>query len=599
MGVSLKPNLGTDRKPKPFSVFDIEAYKWTQLKAIGWYNGSNYKTFRSMKAFLEFVWSQEERIIYAHFGGIYDFMFVLECVVKESNYQIGPMIPRGSGLLGLDIIREIKCEKTGKIIEDKLQFRDSSALMPFGLKNLTKSFGVEHEKQEFDFNKWDGKVTKRLLHYLKDDCRGLYECLMAFYNWPLIKRAGQAQTIASQSLKVFRLYLREEIYSLKPTVDEFVRKSYFGGRTEIFKPEYHNKKKNIYCYDVNSLYPTVMRDNEYPTHFSHWTHTYKEGEMGFFECDVEVPKDMYLPPLPVIHKIGNTEKLIFPTGKFSGVFTTPEIDYARSLGIKVKTGRGAVFRNGGKIFHGYINDLYDMRMEAKKKGDGVGDILCKLMMNSTYGRFGLNTEREQVLFDDFTVGLKPLKELRVKKNGKTHTYRLMTKPVTLDSSFSNVAIPSFVTAYARIFMHKIMKPIEKHLFYTDTDSLFTTKKMKTSEGLGGLKEEYAGKQAIFLLPKTYVVEDKKKDFKKVAMKGFDSKKISGFKYEDFLTALEGDLRLMKVTHDEKFAKFKSAARKGSFTSIMPSQVKQIRSQYDKRHIFKKGQKFDTKPLHLT
>lgn len=598
MGIALKPNLGSGKEPARFAVFDIEAYQWTKFRVAGWYNGENYKTFRSMGAFLEFAWSQPERIIYAHFGGIYDFMFVLEEVVKNSNYKIGPMIPRGSGLLGVDIINEYKCEKTGEIKEDKLQFRDSSALMPFSLKNLTHSFGVKHAKQEFDFEKWDGKVTKELLFYLKDDCRGLYECIEAFYKWPLIQKAGQAQTIASQSLKVFRMYLREDIFSLKPAVDKFVRKSYFGGRTEIFKPEFSSKTDNIYCYDVNSLYPTVMYENQFPTNFSHWTGGYKEGDMGFYECEVEVPKDMYLPPLPLVHQIGRTEKLIFPTGRFKGIYTSIEIDYARSLGIKVKAGRGAVFKNGGYLFKGYINELYKMRLEAKAKGDGVGDILCKLMMNSTYGRFGLNTDREQVLFDDFTTGLKPLKELEVRKNGKTHYYRLMTKKVSLDTSFSNVAIPSWVTAHARIFMHKLMLPIQDELFYSDTDSMFTTRKLKSSEGLGGLKEEYSGKEAIFLLPKTYVVQDKQKNFKKVAMKGFDSKKIKNFQYDDFLTALEGDLRLLKVNHAEKFAKFKTAARKGSFTSIQPAQMKQIRSQYDKRTIYKRGKKWDTRPLSL-
>lgn len=595
--IPLSPLAGVKKKPAPFSVFDIEAYNWTQFRLAGWYNGKEYQEFRTMYELIEWLWEQPERTVYAHFGGIYDFMFILESVIRDTNYRIGPMIPRGSGLLCLDLIREVKTKSGVK--EDKLSFRDSSALLPFSLKNLTKSFGVEHEKKEFDFGKWDGSITEELSYYLKDDCRGLYEVLERFYEWPLVKKSGPAYTTASQALKVFRLYLTKKIMSLRPRVDSFVRKSYFGGRTEVFKPEFHSKTKNIYCYDVNSLYPTVMRNNDFPTNFKCETLTWYEDKMGFYECEIEVPKDMYLPPLPVVEKVGRSSKLVFPTGKFKGVYTTEEIKYARSLGVKIKTGKGMLFENGGPIFRQYIDDLYKMRLEAKAKGDGVTDVLTKLMMNSTYGRFGLNTEREQVVFDDFSCGLTPHSEITVVKDGKEKHYRLMTKPVELENTFTNVAIASWVTSLARIHMHKLMLPIQKDLYYTDTDSLFVTRKLKSSEGLGGLKEEYSGKSAVFLLPKTYVVEDKGRDFKKVAMKGFDRKKISKFQYKDFLSALEGDLRLMKVTHDEKFAKFKTAAKKGSFTSLMPEQVKQIRSQYDKRTIVRKGRKWDTKPLHLT
>jgi hypothetical protein len=578
MRIPLKKSVGTTKKPQPFAVFDIEAYNWTKFRLCGHYDGHEYQEFRSMYEFIEYCWERPERTIYAHFGGIYDFMFVLECVMKETDYKIGPMIPRGSGLLALDVLRELP---NGKI--DKLSFRDSSALLPFSLKNLTESFGVKHIKKEFDFNTWDGGITKELSMYLKDDCRGLYECLKAFYEWPLVKKCGPAFTIASQAIKVFRLYLTHDIKSLDKKTDDFVRKSYFGGRTEVFKPEYNSKTKPIYCYDVNSLYPTIMRENEFPTNFQYMSRLYDKTKMGFWECDVEVPEDMYLPPLPIYTKVGLAEKLIFPTGKFSGVYTT---------------GKGAVFKNGGRVFKSYIDDLYKMRRDAQKKGDGVTDILTKLMMNGTYGRFGLNTLKEQLVFDDFSTGLTEHSEISFEKDGKTRNYRLMTKPVELEKSFTNVAIASWVTSLSRVYMHKLMLPVQEHLYYTDTDSLFSTKKMKTGTGLGGVKEEYSGKQAIFLLPKTYVVEDSENDFKKVAMKGFDRRKIARFTYTDFLTALEGDTRLLKVTHDEKFAKFKTAARKGSFTSLTAEQVRQIRSRYDKRTIVKKGKAWDTVPLHL-
>lgn len=604
MRIPLQPSAGVSsrkKSKKKWAVCDIEAHRWTEFKIIGWYNGEEYEDFLRMDLFVDHIFSdsQEEDVIYAHFGGIYDFMFIIQQFIQLGGYAIEDMIPRGSGLLCFSVIQK----ESGR----KISFRDSSAFLPFGLANLTKSFGVTYVKQDFDFEKWDGSVTKKLREYLEYDCIGLYECIERYYEWPLIKKAGPASTMASQALKVFRLFLKEPIYSLRPRVEEFVRKSYFGGRTEIFRPEYSGTK-NLYCYDVNSLYPFVMKDNEFPTNFSRWSNSYDPNALGFYEATVEVPKDMYLPPLPCVHEFKNSSKLIFPTGRFSGVFSTIELEYARSLGVKIiSTGRGALFKNGGHIFKNYIETLYDMRLEAKAKNDGVGDILTKLLMNSCYGRFGLNTDREKIVFDDAQIGFSPMADLIVERNGQPCRIRIGKEKSQIDNTFTNVAIAAWVTSLARIHMHKLMWDCKDELYYTDTDSVFTTKKMKTGDSLGMLKEEYRCKKAVFLLPKTYVADDvlglkddKGNDvFKKLAMKGFDKRKIQHFEYDDFFEALEGDLRHMRVVHDEKFAKFRTAAKKGNLTTLLPESQKQIKSAYDKRLVTRNGKKWDSRPLHIS
>ena len=148
--VRLEPLVGGSAKPQIFSVCDIEAYKWTEFRIIGWYNGDEYLEFRTLYDFIEHCWEQfdneDEKVIYAHFGGIYDFMFIIKAILQDTDYRIKDMIPRGSGLLGFSLCRE---RPDGKF--DKIQFKDSSAMLPFSLANLTKSFGVKHKKQDFDF----------------------------------------------------------------------------------------------------------------------------------------------------------------------------------------------------------------------------------------------------------------------------------------------------------------------------------------------------------------------------------------------------------------------------------------------------------------
>ena len=145
------------------------------------------------------------------------------------------------------------------------------------------------------------------------------------------------------------MLFRSNIASLTDEIDEFVRKSYFGGRTEIFKPCFLQTKDNeiLRTFDVNSLYPAVMRMCEFPGSVKTRTKTLNLDAIAFYDVDVEVP-DMYVPPLGMVH--GEFQRLIFPTGQFRGTFSTAELKYAVSLGVKIlKVHEGIVFRSQGFI----------------------------------------------------------------------------------------------------------------------------------------------------------------------------------------------------------------------------------------------------------
>ena len=607
MAYALAP-VSSNAKENNFVVCDIEASKWINFSCIGFYDGEIFQHFLSLTEFFDFLVEEHAASvepskkgvrkikIFAHFGGKYDFNFLLEWLYFDAppKWELGDLIPRGSGVLCFDVTVP---SKYGEVV---LSFTDSSALLPMGLRKLTESFKVDHIKGDFKFEDWDGTVTDELLKYLESDCKGLYEVLKAFFNQPLIKRAGPATTIASQAMKVFQTFLHEPIYSLKPSVDEFVRGAYFGGRTEIFKPYFDGDgKDSLNLYDVNSLYPSVMMDFEYPTNFKRFTFKYEPEEFGFYDAEVEVPEDMYVPALGVVHVVDKTKKFIFPTGRFQGRWSTIELEYARSLGVKIiKTGRGCIFENGGYIFKKYVETLYEMRVEAQRNGDGVTDILCKLLMNSLYGKFGIRLDRELLVLDRGQAGVIPYIEMRNRKD-KKQAIRLC-KMATELNTFNNVSISAWVTSHSRIRMHKHYMNCEKDLYYTDTDSLYTTSQMPSSKKLGDVKFEGNCDRACFILPKTYVTEKISVDevVKKVCMKGFDKRKIQDMGVKDFFMYLEGDLKEISAMMPEKFSTFRTALRKDKFLSMMAESSRTVRSKYDKRRIVKKGGSYDTIPLHI-
>lgn len=567
MGITLRPVAKKSESDVfQFGVCDIESANWIDFLVIGYYSEvfdeDGYRrdeileNFENMSEFCDWIFEKDKqphKIIFAHFGGKFDFQFILkDLYFRSDTYYIDSMIPRGSGLLCFSVSTMkwvINCSKISpkqiiktignrSLIKDRtIEFRDSSAFMPFSLASITENFGVEHKKQTIDYDQIK-EVTPELLEYLEYDLKGLYQCIRKYYDWPVIKAAGHASTVASQALKVYQTFMPHPIPSLKEDDDHFVRSSYFGGRTEIFKPFFRQSDpyKLLKTYDVNSLYPYIMWQNEFPGAPAFETKFYLENRAGFYDVDVYVPEHLYIPPLGTVYDPQGWGRFIFPTGTFRGKWSTIELNYAMTLGVKIlKVHNGIIFKNSGPIFRDYIDYLYKLRKSSKK--NSVDDILCKLLMNSLYGRFGLNTLREQIEFDYGQLGVEPHMEIPLDSQGR-EIIRLMKKEIILEESFNNVAIPAWVTSGGRIHMHKQYCQAPDEMFYTDTDSLFTTYEFEENEKkLGELKLEYKAKEACFLLPKTYLVDtlgpywtgydEKGKGFKtskKIVMKGFDKKK---------------------------------------------------------------------------
>lgn len=569
------------KRSKRFATWDIETVKWVNFLCVGVYDGKEFRCYKSLIPFLKYCFQKYNGWeMYSHFGGKFDDLFLLKAVLAynarsevKKKIEISPIIPRGSGIFSFDL------DWDGM----KLTFLDSSALLPFSLKKITKEFGVTHEKLEIDYTRIR-KITKKLIRYLKHDVMGLYEAIEKFRNWPLNKKAGSAPTIASQSLKVLRTFIDEPIAFLQPEIDKEVRQAYFGGRVEIFKPAFSAKKRKIYCYDVNSLYPFIMRNHEYPNHYIGHVKRYIPNHFGIYDVIAHVP-EMHIPPLPKIRK----GKLIFPVGTFHTRITSNEIEYAETLGCKFEIREGWLFSNGGYIFKNFVDSLY--RIKAKSERGSVNNTISKLLMNSCYGKFGQRRDREQIVFDNGEEGLRDCTGWANLLVGDKN-FRLMLKSVDIDC-YSNVAIAAMVTANARIYMHdKMLRSGE--VYYTDTDSIFTSRKMRTSERLGGMKLESESSNAIFLLPKTYIAGEK------IVMKGFEKKKLKEITLDDFQNGLRGDTEGLKISVEPKFANFRTAVRNGDLTMLTNASTRQIRSRYDKRILIREGEitKWKTKPIKL-
>jgi hypothetical protein len=105
--------------------------------------------------------------------------------------------------------------------------------------------------------------------------------------------------------------LNHDISILKGSVDRFVRKSYFGGHTDIYK---NYIKKGKY-YDINSLYPFAMlkpMPNQLRQIYKNMNNINLNDFFGFIKCEITTPNNILKPILP--YKDVNSNRTIYPIG---------------------------------------------------------------------------------------------------------------------------------------------------------------------------------------------------------------------------------------------------------------------------------------------
>lgn len=566
--------MNKQKEIKTFSTFDIETSGWDKILLIGLFDGKKYTEHKDISSFMEYIFSTDNpnSIIYAHFGGIFDFIHLFHFLFSKNSLP-EQIILRGSTVLKFSIERKNK----------KIDFIDSSGLFPFSLEKLTHSFDVKHKKLKTDVTLFK-TVTPELRKYLMYDCKGLHEALMKFQNSEYIKDIGLQLTRSSTSFKVYTTFFNKNLPNLSEKIKNFSRKAYYGGRTEIFKP-LHIDSKLLNVFDINSLYPSVMHDYSYPGQHIGSTCEFTDKYFGIYDCEVYCPENIKIPVLGT--SINN--KYIFPTGMFRGHFCSPELIKAIEIGYKIiDVYRGELFENAGYIFKKFVNHFYNLR---KNTNDDVKKIIYKDIMNHLYGRLAIRQDREEMVFHP-NIGHKKHSEI----NFKEHKVYIYTKEKII-FTYSNPALAAFVTSYARLKLYDYLTKLGDDIYYCDTDSLFTTRKLPTSKELGGLKLENTLKEACFLLPKTYALKTQNNELI-VKMKGFARKNINHINFNDFLEAFSGELRLSAKVNGG-LARLKTGLKKKNILHIIPDSVKELRAIYDKRIIIKNNDGiYDTEPINI-
>jgi len=383
------------------------------------------------------------------------------------------------------------------------------------LKNNLLEYECETSKGELEYKKisdWGSMEEAfkiEIIEYLEKDCRGTYE-LYEKLNEPYFNRGLDLLncfTASQASMKILKHYWtiddheKGKLSRTRKTEDlNMFRRSANGGRCEVFKREYKSilydliqnraityDEINEYmrAFDVNSLYPTAMRNNLYPVGEHIYTRKYVEGKLGIYECKIKKPNNI-LHPL-IFDRQYKSYNLLECTER--QIYNSVDIEQMRKYGYEVKIYWGHYWEESEYIFKNYVDEFYKVKKNSKKGSPQYEN--AKLMLNAPYGKM-LQGDKHKC---NFIVSTKEeLESIKKKMSEKVGEWRANANcdNGTFNYTFYEDAgiyskrtphLGSFILSYSKIPVYERM--IECEPSYTDTDSIYCDAKFSHLFNIGG------------------------------------------------------------------------------------------------------------------
>lgn len=497
---------------------DDESYVWCwAVSEIG--NENNVEHGTKIEEFISWCEINSDTIIYFHnlkFDGSFILSYLLNNGFRCTNGEENKCSRTFKTLItDMGIFFSIEIWFTTK---KHIKIYDSLKLIPGKIEDMPKDFGIDLEKLEIDYNQVRGMEyipDENEIAYILNDVKIPAIALNGLFERQLTK-----MTIASNALSDFKNSIGYRSFKhffpvLTGEIDQEIRSSYRGGFTYLNDIYKDVKIGSGVVLDVNSLYPSVLYCCRLPIgEPKFFTGKYKDDKIydlyvQRISCEFELKKGK----IPTIQIKGDPSfrpnEYLKSSQNQEVVLTLTNVDldlfFENYHVYKPKYLNGFKFRSARGIFKPYIDKWTNLKIESKKNHNKSLYQISKLMLNSLYGKFGLNPScRSKTPY---------LKDGIVKyKMGERETREGIYIPIA-----------AFVTAYARdktirtsqkIRDYSVNKYGEDKYIYSDTDSIHTT--LSDSElksicdiddyRLGAWKIESKFCRAKFIRQKTYVEE---------------------------------------------------------------------------------------------
>ena len=407
-------------------------------------------------------------------------------------------------------------------------FVDTCNISGGGLAKNLKDFDIRDNsgnpirKLDMDYSQADF-TNQNDINYMKNDTVGLYflskklnDTFFDLTGYSLFK--GDYITIGGLAKKTLLKFmfnsddktnvrLFKSFFPITIDDDKEFRQNqlYLGGKALVNHFKVGLINKNVYKFDVNSMYPDKMRNMYYPI-----------GEAKHITLKSINKNCIHI--YVVENFCGALKKNMIPvwqdhlSGDYVDIFQEPEKRYIWEEELEeIKNWYDIEydiidileFKKGKCIgAQKFVDTFYDIKKNAK----GAVRQCAKILLNSAYGKIAQRVERTQCDYEMSDKGYVHLVEKR-DENGN--------KIVDLDeNSMLSVVVGSRITALARvslmIYIREICGNVKENFLYCDTDSvhsLMNYDKCDDSE-LGLMKNEGNYDYATYLAPKSYIMSKK-------------------------------------------------------------------------------------------
>lgn len=464
-----------DRVPKPFAWGLWTGHDYWDFWGGDWYAKLEDR-LRKLPA----------GIIYAHNGGKFDFHYL------RRMFRTSKPLVIGARLVSVEIV-------------GGHELRDSFSIIPFPLS--------KYKKDEIEYSKLESNVREthkeEIRHYLKNDCVYLREWVMKF--WELF---GDNLTVGSAGMKELKKY--HSFQNLDKMDDGILREFYFGGRVQCFEKGILSGKWKVY--DVNSMYPSKMRNELHPV-----GNEFEIGKKIIKDTCFITAEGHNYGAFP-LKKKRDGNSLSF-TEEY-GVFQVSIHEWKAALDTDTfrptRIWETYNFKHQS-TFSTFVDRFFDFRKRAKDNGDLTGSEFYKFVLNTPYGKFAQNPERYfeyKVVESGIDLSSQNWQPYILSEENDEYEYTMWRRRSTVDRRY-NVATSASITGAARASLLRAIVAAKRPV-YCDTDSLVCEHlpaSLLDDKELGKWKFEMGGDEMCIAGKKMYALYDGGKPTKKFASKG--------------------------------------------------------------------------------
>lgn len=398
-------------------------------------------------------------------------------------------------------------EQTGRKWR-RIRILDSLKILPLPVEKLPKAFGLAENKGHIDYDAdrpVGHELTPEEIAYIKGDVVIVAKSLEHMFAMGLTK-----MTIASNALASYKEIIGNQAYKRwfpEPEYDADVRQAYRGGFVYC-NPKYQGLEvgRGIVL-DVNSLYPWSYSTQKLPYgEPKFFTGQYQPDKLydlyvQMFRCNFRLKPD-HLPTIQLKGYNGfvPTEYVTDSNGEDVELCLTSvdlKLFFDHYDVYNIEWYSGWKWKSSSVLFSDYAKKWFELKAQATRDKNPALRQIAKLLLNSLYGRFGINPKAySNIPYYNASADLVQYHRSEPEER----------KPLF-------IPIACFVTAIARDKTIRAAQSVYDRFLYADTDSLHLLGNELPPNldidpvELGAWAHESSFDRAKYIRAKTYIEEE--------------------------------------------------------------------------------------------